>query len=150
MAKDLTAKKTRGQGIKWVPTEVELQDIEKMAGVGVIMKEIAASIGINTDTLCNNEQASNAASRGRAIAIRNACGKFYKRLWTDEGDQNIAGQLFWLKCNAHWKEASDQPQTNINILQLTAENYGKIQEIARTARQRLTEGKPIDAEIDDD
>ena len=133
MVENNIEKKKKGQGIKWVPDREELATISAHASHGTTMKQIAAIIGVNEQTLCQNDDASHAAEIGRSKAIDHAARTMYELAFIDKDPRYMPWGIFWMKSVAHWKENHDQ-QPVVNVLNITSENYGKIKEIAKAAR----------------
>lgn len=93
-------------------TDTQLEQIEKMAGYGLNMTQIAALLGMSKDTIerrANEDPAISAAiEKGRAEAIHKVAESAYK--------QAVSGAcpamtMFYLKCRAKWKETQVMEHT---------------------------------------
>ena len=102
--------------------QLDIERIEEMAANGMSKEQIAAALGIVSRTLRNREKEdssfSEAIKRGKARGIETVT----KALMQQVQSRNIVATLFYLKCQAGWREnpdvesvKSDDPITSIEL-----------------------------------
>jgi hypothetical protein len=99
------AKAKRGRPRK-TPTPVDLAKIERLAGLGCRLDEIAIACDVSPATLDRWKQrddVSLAYQKGRIEAKANVA----ERLYDLAMDGDVAAAIFWLKSQAGW---TDRPQ----------------------------------------
>lgn len=91
----------------WTPTEETLKEVENMGALGMTSEQIADCLGIGTSTFYNklNEYGEflDAVKRGKAKGIRLVTSKLVENVQ----NANVTAQIFYLKCQAKWKEEKD-------------------------------------------
>lgn len=91
----------------------ELEQVEKLSGLGMNIKQIGYVIGVSKSTMerriKDQPEVAEAVEKGRAMALANVTKSAYQ--------QAISGKvpamtMFWLKCRAGWSEtdAEDEKQ----------------------------------------
>lgn len=84
--------------------QIDLKEVERLAGLGLTQEQIAVSLGISPRTLESRkaESAEFAASikKGQASAI----AQVSNALWTNAMGGNVTAQIFFLKARAQWKD----------------------------------------------
>ncbi|MBE9157885.1 hypothetical protein IQ265_13775 [Nodosilinea sp. LEGE 06152] len=88
------------------PTETDIQKIERLAGQGFRLEDIAIACDISVSTLQkwkDTPEVERAYRKGRIEATSNVAN----RLYTLAMEGEVAACIFWLKAQAGW---SDRPQ----------------------------------------
>ena len=84
--------------------EIDLKEVERLAGLGLTQEQIAASLGISSRTLDNRKAESaefaDAIKKGQAKGISEVANA----LWTNAMGGNVTAQIFFLKARAKWKD----------------------------------------------
>ncbi len=92
----------------WIPSEEELEKVESLAARGLTQEQIADCIGIHLGTLSAKksefDELSEAIKRGKAKGIALVTAELLKNVKA----KNVTAQIFYLKCQAKWKEAKDE------------------------------------------
>ena len=87
-----------------------LEKVEKLASQGMTKRQIAHCLGICEGTLYSkikqNDEFLKALKRGKAKGI----ALVTEELQNLVAERNITGIIFYLKCQAGWKEAKDKPK----------------------------------------
>lgn len=87
-----------------------LDKVERLAGQGMTKRQICQCLGICEDTLYtkikNVPEFSDALKRGKA----NGIDRVTKALENLISEKNVTAAIFYLKCQAGWKEAKDKPK----------------------------------------
>ena len=87
----------------WVPTPEILAEAERLAGLGLMDKDIALCLKISPSTfyakLNEYPELSEALKRGQAEGI-----KMYSEQLYEHSKRNLGATIFYLKCKAGWKE----------------------------------------------
>jgi len=91
---------------KLIPaTDMKLLELQRMAKIGMTMEQIANVHGMRVQTLYNrieeNSQLMDAIKRGRGQGVNTITSKGFDM--ASSGD-NTTMTIFWLKCQAGWKE----------------------------------------------
>jgi uncharacterized protein (DUF2384 family) len=98
--------------IKRKITNDEIEQVERMAGLGLTMDQISRVIGISKDSLerRSNETAAlkSAISRGRANASLRVMETAYQLATSGECPSMT---MFWLKTRCQWQERSSVDHT---------------------------------------
>ena len=89
--------------------DIDLKEVEHLAGLGLTQEEIASCLGITTSTFYDWKKKpsfsefSEALKKGKGTAKKKACNA----LW-DEGvnKRNLGALIFWLKNNG-WSDKVD-------------------------------------------
>lgn len=105
MAKKKIASKKRKVGRPaFKITHEVLEKVESLAARGMTSQQIADCLGIAAGTLCEKQNQNNefyeAIKRGKAKGIANVTAALLKNV----GTGNVAAQIFYLKCQAKWRE----------------------------------------------
>jgi hypothetical protein len=86
------------------PIPLDLKQVEAFAGLGLTEKQICECLGIGIETLRRRRNGSKdfaeALKKGKALGIAHVTNKLLANI----NDQKEASIMFWLKCNAGWKE----------------------------------------------
>lgn len=88
-------------------TGTDLSIIERMAGLGSTLDEIATVLGWSPATLdrkLKDESAQAAYSRGRAVAKHTMAGRLWDIAMSDEHKGSTTACIFWLKSQAGWSD----------------------------------------------
>lgn len=99
---------TKGKGGRpaWIPTEETIKQVEKLAGQGMTQAQIADCLGIGISTLMDKKKEfvefADAIKRGKANGVAYVTNKLMAKV----GAMDTTSILFYLKCQAGWKEAS--------------------------------------------
>jgi hypothetical protein len=97
------AHRGRGGRAKWIPPD--LKEVEFLAETGLTYVQIAAKLGISTDTLerrrKENAAFAEAINRGRAKGVASVSNALY----TNALSGNVAAQIFIMKCVGGWKSS---------------------------------------------
>jgi hypothetical protein len=84
--------------------EIDLEEVERLASLGLTQEQIAASLGIGQTTLYKRKRESadfeGAIKRGQAKGIGAVANKLYEKAMS--GD--VASLIFFLKARGGWKE----------------------------------------------
>lgn len=109
------------------PTESDLTTIRDMAGSGATLDDIAIALDWSPSTLDRRKkkypEVEQAYRKGRAMARR----KMGDRLWDiamaddDNGQPTknaVIATIFWLKCQAGWKEEPDIMESSAPQVQI--------------------------------
>ena len=123
------------------PNDELRKQVENLAAVGVPLDTIGLAIGISVNTLKKHYEEELAVGKGKAIA---AVANNLFRMATGDGRQALGAAIFYLKCQAHWREEdkkeSNRLQVN-NLVQpvntITPELAEKIQSLSKV-RENLT------------
>ncbi len=90
--------------------EINLALVEKLAAQGMKLSEIAPFFGMSTEQLRKqkkiNDRLEQAIEQGKSKGIAGVSNK----LMQNAMDGNIIAQIFYLKCQAGWREADKTPQ----------------------------------------
>lgn len=104
-------------GLKIIPVktatgkiiEINLDIVERLSAQGMRLSEIAPFFGLSTDQLRKqkkiNDRLDLAIESGKSKGIANVSNK----LMQNAMDGNIIAQIFYLKCQAGWREADKTP-----------------------------------------
>lgn len=84
--------------------EIDLNEVERLAALGLTQEQIAASLGISARTLDNRKKESaefaDAIKAGQAQGI----SEIANALWQNAKGGNVTAQIFFLKARAKWKD----------------------------------------------
>lgn len=98
----------------WIPTEETLKQVEKLAGQGMTQAQIADALGIGISTLMDKKKEfvefAEAIKRGKANGVAYVTNKLMAKV----GAMDTTSILFYLKCQAGWKEASAMDELAAN------------------------------------
>lgn len=89
--------------------QLDIAEVERLAGLGLTEHEIAASLGVNYTTLLDRKKTlsefSEALKRGKIKAVTEVSNAMYNAAM----DGNITAQIFFLKNRARdqWKDKWD-------------------------------------------
>ena len=98
--------------------EIDLNEVERLASIGLNEQQVADSLGISVDTLGNRKKESSdfsdALKRGKAKGIQAVSNALY--------DQALSGQtsaaIFFMKNRAKW---TDRQETNTTVSMTVAD-----------------------------
>jgi hypothetical protein len=95
----------RGPGQpKWIPTPEIIKEVESYGSLGMTSEQIALCLGISVASLCNKQneyvEFFEAIKRGKAKGIALVTSELIKNVKA----KNVTAQIFYLKCQAKWKE----------------------------------------------
>lgn len=89
----------------WIPTLEELKKIEALAARGMEQQDIALCLGIRAETLSKKKSEiallNEAIKRGKARGIARVTAALLANV--DNG--NVTAQIFYLKCQAKWRDS---------------------------------------------
>jgi N-acyl-D-aspartate/D-glutamate deacylase len=127
----MMAKRTRKY---WDPTEEEIKKVESLAARGMEEQDIALCLGINPSTLSHSkaqlEQLAQAIKRGKAKGIAKVTAALLKNV--DIG--NVTAQIFYLKCQAKWREPEIKDKDNEVVMR---EAVTAMKELAAKCKQPI-------------
>ena len=96
----------------WKPNQEELDMAEKLAGQGMTQSQIADAMGIHQSTLMDKKheypEFAEAIKRGKAKGIAHVTNKLMAKI----SGMDTASILFYLKCQANWREIPESEQSN--------------------------------------
>ena len=117
----------------WIPTAEDIQKVESLASRGMEQQDIALCLGIGESTLYAKMHEipdfQEAIKRGKAKGIARVTNALLKNV--DTG--NVTAQIFYLKCQAKWKDTEEIKNQNEEIRQAIA----TIKEIAQKCMKPL-------------
>ena len=104
-----------GAGRKpWIPSDEELEKVTKLASQGMTQTQIADCLGIHIATLMAKkkefDQLNEAIKKGKSLGISYVTNKLMAKV----GAMDTTCILFYLKCQAGWKEASTMDEIAAN------------------------------------
>jgi hypothetical protein len=117
--------------------ERDIEQIERMAGLGMPMKHMAAVLGCSKDTMerrvKDTPEIAAAIEKGRG----NAAEIVYKTAFDmASGGRVPAMTMFWLKCQEGWREGHSASDEELRkAVAATTENVAKLYEIARAGNK---------------
>tara|TARA_E500000178_G_scaffold180252_1_gene178942 strand:- start:1721 stop:2152 length:432 start_codon:yes stop_codon:yes gene_type:complete len=114
---------------------LDIEEIERLAGMGLSERQIAAALGISNSTLTRKkhiEQIGHALKKGRAKALAQVSSKLFENAL--DGKETSA--IFFLK-NRDPENWSDRQEVNHNI---------NLKEIMKNSKSRLIEGEIVEKE----
>lgn len=93
---------------RWLPTDAELEQVEKLASIGITEEMIADYLGVSVSTFQaawkkNRSGLRQRISKGRARAGAVVANKAFQMASSGE---NTTMTIFWLKTRLRWKETS--------------------------------------------
>lgn len=101
--KKMKPKKKLGRP-KWIPDEEILKQVETYGSLGMTSEQIAYCLGINPGTLSDKQNEFpafyEAIKRGKAKGVAMVASELVKNV----KNKNVTAQIFYLKCQAKWKE----------------------------------------------
>lgn len=119
------AKKKRGRPA-WEPTPEILEKVQKFAALGLTQEQISHNIDIHPATFSEKvgqfNELSDAIKKGKAQGIAFVTNKLMEHV----RNGNVPSTMFWLKCQAHWKE--NDPST-LAVQPLVIKVDGKLVEM---------------------
>ena len=93
---------------EWKPNQESLEKVESLAARGLSEEQIARCLGIHPDTLSHKkkeyEQLDRAIKDGKAKGVANVTAALLKNVQNG----NVTAQIFYLKCQAKWREAKEE------------------------------------------
>ncbi|NJN89507.1 MAG: hypothetical protein HC878_03445 [Leptolyngbyaceae cyanobacterium SL_5_14] len=109
----------------------DIRVIEKLAGRGLKLDDIACALDISSSTLdrwLKLDEVGNAYKRGRAIATDAMTSRLWDIAMSDDGEgkptkQATAAVFFWLKCQAGWTEKpKEEVQSQAQVIVYVPDN----------------------------
>jgi DNA-binding XRE family transcriptional regulator len=98
----------------WIPSEEELEKVVKLASQGMTQAQIADCLGIAYQTISGKKkefpELDEAIKKGKALGISYVTNKLMAKV----GAMDTTSILFYLKCQAGWKEASAMDEIAAN------------------------------------
>jgi hypothetical protein len=98
----------------WIPTAEELEKVTKLASQGMTQTQIADALDISLSTLMAKKleytELMEAIKKGKALGISYVTNKLMAKV----GAMDTTCILFYLKCQAGWKEASSMDEIAAN------------------------------------
>jgi hypothetical protein len=110
-----------GQGRLFEPTAEQRQTVERMSGLGIPQKHIAAVVGVAMMTLRKHFEEELELGAARA---NTAVAQFlFDQATGARGDGSVAAAIFWAKTRMGWKETvvSEHVGSPPDLATLTAE-----------------------------
>jgi hypothetical protein len=130
--------KNKGGKPPWIPSEEDLEKAEKLAGQGMTQRQIADCLGIGYGTLFDKKiefpEFAEAIKRGKAAGIAYVSNKLMDKV----GAMDTTSIIFYLKCQAGWKETSTLEVTGEGGGPLIASNVS-IEDYLKARKQILDE-----------
>jgi len=84
--------------------QIDLKEVERLAGLGLTQEQIAVSLGVSPRTLDNRKAESaefaQAIKKGQASAITEVSNALFQNAMGG----NVTAQIFFLKARAQWKD----------------------------------------------
>jgi hypothetical protein len=135
----------------WIPPDLE--QVEALASSGLTYTQMADALGIHLHTLIRKrnqvEVFAEALRRGRAKGISAVANK----LWEMALSGNVVAAIFFLKCQAGWRELQEidhdineieeqaaERERQLQLMRaMTRDERRTIQEITKRAKERLKE-----------
>jgi hypothetical protein len=130
-----------------VVTDVMRRTVRAMAGYGIKHSDICKVIGCHKEALYKyfREELDKAIVEANAQVAQS----LFLRATKGEGKDAVTAQIFWLKCNAGWKETSRIEVTGKDGAPI--ENIHKLVndpiEAARAYQRLMSEDKIIEGEV---
>lgn len=103
-----------------VVSDKMLQEVERLAGLGFTQKQIARLLDVSTSTLerwLKRDDVRSHYDKGRlaaqAVVVQNLFDLILQR---DDPKASVVATIFWLKCQAGWKdnpEPEEQAASNV-------------------------------------
>lgn len=114
----------------------DLRTIEKMAGLGSTLDEIACVLGISPATLDRKldqqEEVRQAYDKGRAVAKHDMASRLWDIAMSNDPEGNptkqaVVATIFWLKAQAKWSDrlVVEQEQVETNAVQIYLPDNGR-------------------------
>lgn len=124
---------------RWKLDEAQKQQVETMAGLGLIQEEIATILGVSVETLQRAMKKDNTArdvfETGRAKAKLRVTKTLYEMATVDKVP---SAAIFWLKTQGgpQWRQPMETQINQINVQQ-TVNSQAPKREITEQDRNRL-------------
>lgn len=117
--------------------EINLAEVERLAGQGLTDQQIADSLGISRRTLANRKkdsaQIAQAIKRGKAKGIETVTNALFHKITKE---RNTTAIIFYLKAQAGWKETQLIEQKHDVKLQSMDQVYKQLDEILASGQER--------------
>lgn len=106
--------------------KIDLEEVERLASLGLTMDQIAAALGIGTRTL--ERRKADLAEMAEAIKAGQAKGiaTIANALWQNANGGNVTAQIFFLKARAKWKDRHEDVGDETDEAQPTSVNVGVV------------------------
>jgi len=100
----------------WIPSDEELEKVESLAARGMTIAQICDCLDIAQSTIYEKtkeySELAEAIKRGKAKGIALVTAELLKNVKS----KNVTAQIFYLKCQAKWKEAKDEDNSGNETL----------------------------------
>lgn len=117
-------------------TQSDLRTIEKLAGRGSTLDDIAYVLGFSPATLdrkLEQGEVREAYEKGRAIAKHDMAARLWDIAMSDDGNgiptkQSVIAAIFWLKSQARWSDRlviETETQESANQVQIYLPDNGR-------------------------
>jgi len=87
--------------------EIDLEEVERLASIGLNQSQVADSLGISEDTVTRRKQDNAdfaaALKRGKAKGISTVANN----LFTQSADGNVSAGIFFMKNRAGWSDKQE-------------------------------------------
>jgi DNA-binding XRE family transcriptional regulator len=84
--------------------QIDLKEVERLAGLGLTQEQIAISVGVSPRTLesrkAESAEFAAAIKKGQADAIQEVSNALFQ----NAKGGNVTAQIFFLKARAQWKD----------------------------------------------
>jgi len=91
--------------------QIDLAEVERLAGIGLNEQQVSDALGISTTTLEDRKQNNldflEALKRGKAAGIATVANNLFEQ----SGEGNVSAGIFYLKNRAGWKDKIEQENT---------------------------------------
>lgn len=103
-----------------VKTEINSALVEKMAGLGIPLRMMAAQIGIDDNTI--ERHYKEEFLLGQTKATTSVAQRLYDIAMGDDKRTALPACIFWMKCRARWSEVGKNPDIMVNVNTSSMEN----------------------------
>ena len=104
--------------------QIDLKEVERLAGLGLTQEQIAISVGVSPRTLesrkAESAEFAAAIKKGQAAAVQEVSNALFQNAMGG----NVTAQIFFLKARAKWKdrhEEGDEPGDDAQPVSVTVE-----------------------------
>ena len=99
--------------------QIDIDEVEKLASIGLNEQQIADYIGISTDTMgrrkVDDKNFAECINRGKAKGIATVA----KNLFQQSADGNVSAGIFFMKNRAGWKDKQEVENTaKVTIIEM--------------------------------
>ena len=103
-----------------VKTEINSALVEKMAGLGIPLRMMAAQIGIDDNTI--ERHYKEEFLLGQTKATTSVAQRLFDIAMGDDKRSALPACIFWMKCRARWSEVGRNPDIMVNVNTASMEN----------------------------